>query len=185
MAVLRPSGCVPDQGGSMVVFTLDEANALIPELRRLVHRAQLEMNEAYDQLKVANEALLSCEWELRQARITGESDREASELQADWQTAADQLTEQKDAYARHREGWVERITGRGVLLRDLQRGLIDFPAQIGDAEFFYCWVVDEEEITHWHSRQEGFTNRKPLDALNNWDGDHHHHHDHSGEATEG
>jgi hypothetical protein len=171
----------------MVLFTLDEANAMIPELRRLVQRAQLEMGEAYDHLKAANDALLSCEWELRQARITGESDRDVEELQADWQTAADQLTDHKDAFARLREEWVARITARGVLLRDLQRGLVDFPAQLGDAEFFYCWVVDEEEITHWHSRQEGFSNRRSLDALSSWDGepDHHHHHDHSEDPTEG
>lgn len=169
----------------MVLFTLDEANAMIPELRRLIQRAQLEMAEAYEQLKAANDALLSCEWDLRQARITGESDRDLDEMQADWQTAADQLNDHKDAFARLREEWVERITSRGVLLRDLQRGLVDFPAQIGTAEFYYCWVVDEDEITQWHSRREGFTNRKPLDALNNWDGSHEHQHDHSEDPSEG
>jgi hypothetical protein len=170
----------------MVLFTLDEANAMIPELRRLIQRAQLEMNEAYDHLKAANDALLSCEWDVRQARITGESERDPEEMQADWQTAADQLNDHKESFGRLRDEWVERITSPGILLRDLQRGLIDFPARIGDAEFFYCWVVDEDEITQWHSRQEGFTSRKPLDALNNWDGEseHHHHHESAGDPTE-
>ncbi|MBC7545818.1 MAG: DUF2203 domain-containing protein [Candidatus Sericytochromatia bacterium] len=156
----------------MTVFSLAEANALIPELRRLISRAQAELGSAYDELKSANDALLNQEWQLRQARIdgiTGDTDTET--LQRQWQIAADHLTGEKETFGDLRETWVHAIHDRGVLLRDLQRGLVDFPALLGEAEFFYCWVVNEDEITHWHSRKEGFTNRKPLDALHSWDGE--------------
>ena len=156
----------------MTVFTLDEANAMIPELRRLIKRAQVELHDGYGQLKLANSALLDQEWKVRQARIDGITDETDSEtLQAGWQQAADHLQEQKKGFAEVRDAWVTTIGDRGVILRDLQRGLLDFPALLGSAEFFYCWVVDEDEITHWHSRQEGYGNRKPLDQLHNWDGD--------------
>jgi hypothetical protein len=57
---------------------------------------------------------------------------------------------------------VTRIQELGVLVKDLDRGLVDFPALRGDEEVLLCWQVGEEQVTHWHGLEEGFAGRKPL-----------------------
>lgn len=50
-----------------------------------------------------------------------------------------------------------------IVLRDVERGLIDFPAMRGDEEVYLCWLVDEEEsIGFWHGVDAGFAGRRPL-----------------------
>lgn len=46
-----------------------------------------------------------------------------------------------------------------------QVGLVDFPAQIDGEEVFLCWSSDEPAVTHYHSLEEGFANRKKIPAL--------------------
>jgi hypothetical protein len=61
---------------------------------------------------------------------------------------------------------VARLVGRiqqlGVLVKDLDRGLIDFPARRGEQDVLLCWQLGEEQVTHWHGLEEGFAGRKPL-----------------------
>jgi hypothetical protein len=59
-------------------------------------------------------------------------------------------------------GLVGRIQELGVLVKDLDRGLIDFPALRGDEEVLLCWELGEDEIAFWHGLEEGFAGRKPL-----------------------
>jgi hypothetical protein len=50
-----------------------------------------------------------------------------------------------------------------IVLRDLERGLIDFPAIRGGEEVYLCWLVDDEEaIAFWHETEAGFAGRRPL-----------------------
>jgi hypothetical protein len=51
---------------------------------------------------------------------------------------------------------------RQILIKDLERGLIDFPAVIGGKEVFLCWEQDEEDIEHWHDLDAGFAGRERL-----------------------
>jgi hypothetical protein len=51
---------------------------------------------------------------------------------------------------------------RGIVLRDLDRGLIDFPAIRGDAEVYLCWVDGESDIGFWHELDAGYAGRQPL-----------------------
>ena len=51
----------------------------------------------------------------------------------------------------------------GVLVKDLDRGLVDFPALRDGEEVLLCWQVGEGEIAYWHGLEEGFAGRKPLD----------------------
>jgi hypothetical protein len=57
---------------------------------------------------------------------------------------------------------VERLEALGVLVKDLDRGLVDFPAWRGDEEVLLCWEVGEDGIAFWHGVDEGFAGRKPL-----------------------
>ena len=50
-----------------------------------------------------------------------------------------------------------------VVLRDLERGLVDFPAFRGGREVYLCWEEGEDEIAYWHEPDAGFSGRRPLD----------------------
>ena len=50
-----------------------------------------------------------------------------------------------------------------IVLRDVERGLIDFPAMRDGVEVYLCWLVDDEEsIGFWHAPEAGFAGRRPL-----------------------
>ena len=50
----------------------------------------------------------------------------------------------------------------GVILRDLDRGLADFPSRRDGREIYLCWVEGEDEVRHWHGPEDGFDGRQPL-----------------------
>jgi len=51
---------------------------------------------------------------------------------------------------------------RDILIKDAERGLIDFPALIGGREVFLCWEKDEEDIEFWHDLDSGYAGRERL-----------------------
>jgi hypothetical protein len=58
---------------------------------------------------------------------------------------------------------LERFTDAGLVLRDLDRGLVDFPAIRDGTEIYLCWEEGEDAVEHWHDLESGFTGRQPLD----------------------
>jgi hypothetical protein len=58
---------------------------------------------------------------------------------------------------------VNRIQETGVLVKDLEIGLVDFPSLMEGEEVYLCWKLGEDRIAFWHGTDEGFTGRKPLD----------------------
>ncbi|MEX0765927.1 MAG: DUF2203 domain-containing protein [bacterium] len=67
-----------------------------------------------------------------------------------------------DADVAEMRSLVERLETLGVILRDVGRGLIDFPAIVVETEFYLCWRLGEDSIQFWHGVDEGFGGRKPL-----------------------
>ncbi len=58
---------------------------------------------------------------------------------------------------------VEALTGEGIILRDLDAGLVDFPARLEDGrQYLLCWVVGEPAVAWWHWPDTGFAGRTPL-----------------------
>lgn len=58
---------------------------------------------------------------------------------------------------------VEELTDQGIVLRDLDTGLIDFPARLPDGrDYLLCWVLGEPEVGFWHWPEAGFAGRRPL-----------------------
>jgi len=51
---------------------------------------------------------------------------------------------------------------REIQVKDLERGLLDFPAVIGGKEVFLCWEQDEEEVEYWHELDSGYAGRERL-----------------------
>ena len=57
---------------------------------------------------------------------------------------------------------VARIHEAGALVKDLDQGLVDFPARREGEDVLLCWRLGEDEIGYWHGLEEGFSGRKPL-----------------------
>ncbi|MGH2692120.1 MAG: DUF2203 domain-containing protein [Actinomycetota bacterium] len=57
---------------------------------------------------------------------------------------------------------VEALTKEGIVLRDADTGLIDFPARREGRLVYLCWRPDEDRVSHWHEVDSGFGGRKPL-----------------------
>ena len=120
-------------------FTRDEANALLPRVEPMLRR----LRDARDRL----------------------TDAEAHELLADAAPAnggGEAGRRVGDAFLEVRNLLAE-IQELGIVIRDIDRGLIDFPAIIDDREVYLCWQLDEPEIEYWHDLESGFGGRQPLD----------------------
>jgi hypothetical protein len=58
---------------------------------------------------------------------------------------------------------VEELTAEGIVLRDLDAGLVDFPARLEDGrQYLLCWVLGEPAVAWWHWPDAGFAGRRPL-----------------------
>ncbi len=66
-----------------------------------------------------------------------------------------------EAFLRVR-GLLEQIQAADIVLRDVDRGLIDFPSLRDGEEIYLCWELGEDEIGHWHDLESGYGGRQPL-----------------------
>jgi hypothetical protein len=57
---------------------------------------------------------------------------------------------------------IEEIQRHGAQVKDLERGLVDFPALRAGVEVCLCWHVGEDEIRYWHGLDDGYAGRRPL-----------------------
>jgi hypothetical protein len=127
-------------------FTLDEANDALTELRPLAD----EMVERR-QLLVEAQAL--------RAELGGQVAGNGGDLTpSDFAEADAELEQAAGALARV----IERIQTAGVLVKDLDQGLLDFPSRREGEDILLCWHVGEDEIRFWHGVDEGFAGRKPV-----------------------
>jgi hypothetical protein len=60
---------------------------------------------------------------------------------------------------------VARIDGLGLTLRDIEHGLVDFPALVAGRQVWLCWQRGEPAIGFWHDLETGFSGRRPLAEL--------------------
>ncbi len=120
-------------------FTREQANALLTEVEPMLRalrdaRDRLTDSEAHELLSTA-------------APANGGG--------APGRVVGDAFLEVRDLLARVQE--------LGIVIRDIDRGLIDFPAIIDDHEVYLCWQLDEAEVEFWHDLESGFGGRQPLD----------------------
>jgi hypothetical protein len=120
-------------------FTVDEANALLPEVRSLLLRIQ----GARDRLVVDWEKAVPV---LKLARMNGGG-----------KEAGPYLSDLNELNQRMRE-----LMEMGIQLKDLDRGLVDFPAWREDREVFLCWHLGEDAVRFWHDLESGYAGRQPL-----------------------
>ncbi len=63
----------------------------------------------------------------------------------------------------HIQDMLERIQATGCVVKDLETGLVDFPAMLKNEEVYLCWRLGEDRIRFYHRPDEGFAGRKPID----------------------
>jgi len=125
------------------LFTVDEANGLLPAVRPLMEN----ILENLRRLKSKSESVI------RNQRLEPEAPDLMDRLREDGEIA--RLIGQI-------KGWVEEIHGYGCLCKGLEQGLIDFPCVFGSEVVFLCWQIGESSVAHWHPIEDGFAGRRPL-----------------------
>ena len=127
-------------------FTPEEANAELEQVRPLVEQLVATRQE--------HTAALERQEEL-EGKIRGNGGGiPPAELA--------QATAEVDAVARRLARVVDEITSHGAQVKDLDSGLIDFPALHHGRTVLLCWQLGEDEIAWWHRVDDGFAGRRPL-----------------------
>lgn len=62
-------------------------------------------------------------------------------------------------------GLIHEVNSQGCILKDVTRGLVDFPFLKDGREVYLCWMMGEESIEWWHERDAGFAGRQPIETL--------------------
>jgi hypothetical protein len=70
---------------------------------------------------------------------------------------------ERERAVQHAKDAVAEIHATGVQVKDIDIGLLDFPCRVEGEILLLCWKLGEEKITHWHSPEDGFAGRKPID----------------------
>lgn len=70
---------------------------------------------------------------------------------------------QRDSSGQTLKSSLGRLEEMGVVVKDLDIGLVDFPTLFRGEEVYLCWRMDEPDIEHWHGLNEGFAGRKAID----------------------
>jgi len=132
----------------LVLFTVEEANHLLEELRPRIQRL-VDAKREYDRVQGRVDVL-----QVATSGASGENP-DVRELEA--------LRKRHADLAEVISRGVQTIHRWGCLVKDLDRGLVDFYALTGDRLVFLCWQLGESEISHWHTIEGGFSARQPLD----------------------
>ncbi|HYR83165.1 MAG TPA: DUF2203 domain-containing protein [Terriglobia bacterium] len=122
------------------IFTLNEAQALIPQLRSILE----EINEEWNRIRELHP-------EIQKARDNAPFDG-FSKFGVTYVEAVSHLMLM-----------MHQIKDMGVLLKDVDKGLCDFPYMRQGRVVYLCWQLGEDDIQYWHDIEAGFGGREPLD----------------------
>lgn len=124
------------------IYTIDEANALIPQVRAVLL-----------QLAVEQRRLDASHAEMhRQLDANGDPDSAAA------------ASRQEAEVADIREGMrtlLVHLSEMGVELRDVEMGLVDFPGERDGDAVWLCWRLADASVAFWHPTDEGYASRRP------------------------
>jgi hypothetical protein len=123
----------------MKYFTVEEAEALIPRFTDILRSSLATKSNIEEKIS---------DWRKRAESLSAS---ENAVIQGQVEFLASQLEQQ-----------LGEIAESGALPKDLETGLVDFPARVENREGYLCWRLGESKITHWHGLTEGFAGRRPL-----------------------
>jgi hypothetical protein len=118
-------------------FTLEQANAVVRAIRPLLAEILYIRQEILDRQPEF--------WPVVAKAVGNGGNKAASEV-------ADQF--------QRLDGLVREINATGAILKDINSGLVDFPAQDGEREIYLCWKYGEEQVLYWHDVDAGFAGRQ-------------------------
>ncbi len=118
------------------VFTVEEANAMLPDLR-----------DTLEAMRRARQIVLASAERVKGSVAGNGGGKPAGEY-----------AEALEMIGRE----TERLSAEGVLLRDIDTGLVDFPGERDGQRVFLCWKLGEDEVGFWHPVDTGFSGRRPL-----------------------
>ena len=122
------------------LFTPQEASKLLPDIKPMV-------KELMERKKVVAEL----HTEIERYNLLGFRTSEVAEKAA-----------QLDAYVEEMTNNIAELEDLGVVVKDLDYGLVDFPADRYGESVLLCWRYGEPEVAYWHKPDEGYTARKSL-----------------------
>jgi hypothetical protein len=128
--------------GEMKQFTVEQANATLPLVRRIVQ-------DVVTHYRAWNEKL-------------NEIDLVAASGRAADNDLADRLGAEAQAIAREIESFRRELADLGIEMKDPGIGLIDFPSTMGSRPIYLCWRLGESDVGFWHEIHAGYAGRQPL-----------------------
>jgi hypothetical protein len=124
-------------------YDIDEANEQLTELRPLLESLRADRDE-----------IAVTQAELGRLRGTNGNTDHATELKR----REDELRR----IVRRMQAAVGQIDAWGITLREIETGLVDFPALVNGRPIWLCWRLGEDAVGFWHDQDTGFGSRKPL-----------------------
>jgi hypothetical protein len=128
----------------MKLFTVDQANATLPLVRKIV--ADVVREHAAWREKIL-------ELDLIASSATADSDP----------LVAQRLERDVQARAREIAGFQRELGSLGIELKDPRLGLVDFPSDMNGRRVLLCWRLGEAEVQYWHEVDAGYAGRQPLE----------------------
>lgn len=135
----KPDACAAVSYQFEKHYTREEAHSLLPQVRQWLQRL-VKLRRTLEQQEQRLDELM-----------TPGRDLGGEEVNQWVRTMADV-----------KETWLE-FHRREIQVKDLDRGLVDFPTILDGKEVFLCWESEEEDIAYWHDLESGYAGREPLD----------------------
>ena len=125
-------------------FTVDEANATLPYVRRIVEDIVADYHRWRD-----------CIYQYEVLAAGRTSDEGETEEQV-------VVREEVDNIAQRINGYINELAAVGCVFKGFEGGLVDFRSRREGRDVFLCWKLGEDDVGHWHEVDSGFAGRQPL-----------------------
>jgi hypothetical protein len=138
-------------------YDVDRANATLPELRQILETLRGQRADLIQlrDLVLERQSAVEAGAESGLGSLRSSDDDEPTDelrlIRLRMQGLIDQM-----------QAGVARIDALGITLRDIESGLVDFPALASGRQIWLCWRLGEDEVGWWHELSTGFSERHPL-----------------------
>lgn len=143
---------VPRPEETPKLFTVDEANQLLPQIRQVLQEIR-QYHGRIQKLEV-EKAVEELSWLRADGTVSPKAQAGLTELEGLQREQLQQLQRE-----------LTKLEATGVQLKDMEQGLVDFFASRGDTLIFLCWKYGEGKIRFWHDLESGFAGRRPIEEL--------------------
>jgi hypothetical protein len=129
-------------GGERRSYTMDEANALMPQVRAVLLQLAVEQRR----LDLAHEEM--------HRRMAENGNPQAADAASRSESLVTEISEGMRVLLEH-------LADLGIQVRDVEMGLVDFPADRDGVPVWLCWRLADPQVAYWHGTHEGYATRRP------------------------